>query len=188
MTRIRKSWPRRQIIIDTREQQPWRFPTERTIRRALTHGDYSLDTLTNIVCIERKSLQDLVGSLNTRRSGDQRSRRDRLKDEFAWLGENVRWPFLIFEASWEDIAKQRYRGELNPSAVIGTLVSWSMRFGVHVVPGGDRHHAFAIANRVLRKAEELFDEERVEEGNGGADQSVVDVQGQRSAGRQRTRR
>lgn len=171
MSRILKSWPKRKIIIDTREQLPWAFPTELVVRQSLGTGggDYSLLGLESVVRIERKSTQDLVGSLSGKRKDDvsgARAPRDKLKDEFKWLGENVRWAFMIFEGSWETIAAWNYRGGINPSSIIGSLVSWSMRFGVHVIPAGDRKHAFGMANRILRKAEELHEEEAKEGGHG----------------------
>lgn len=166
MSQIRIAWPTRLVVVDTGEQTPWPFPTEMTISKSLGRtpnggGDYSLLGLEHIVRIERKTLQDLVGSLRGKSKHDEsgaRSGRDKLKSEFRWLGKNVRWPYLIFEGSWENIAAWNYRGGINPSSVIGSLVSWSMQFGVHVHAAGDRKHAFALANRILRKAEEFHDE------------------------------
>jgi hypothetical protein len=55
-----------QIIVDAHEQYPYRFATQqvRTVRRALSCGDYGLvvDGLL-VASVERKSLADLVGSL-----------------------------------------------------------------------------------------------------------------------------
>lgn len=55
-----------QIVVDTREQYAYRFPTQQvtTTRRALPCGDYGLivgDRL--IAAVERKSLTDMVSSL-----------------------------------------------------------------------------------------------------------------------------
>lgn len=166
MSNVIKAWPKRSVVQDTGEQLPWPFPTEIVVIKSLGRspnggGDYSLLGLEHVVRIERKTLQDLVGSLRGKSKHDEtgaRAGRDKLKAEFKWLGENVRWPFLIFESSWEQIGKHNYRGGMNPSSIIGSLISWSMRFGVHVWAAGDRRHAFGLANRILRKAEDLYDE------------------------------
>lgn len=160
----RAHWPTRTVIIDTREQIPWPFPTARTTRTSLSHADYSLLGLEDVVRIERKSLQDLVGSLSPRKrpDSDARSNRERFKEELQWLGENVRWPYLIFESTWDEIAAHNYRGGMHPSAVIGAIIEWSMKFGIHVIPSGSRMAAFAMANRLLCKAEQLYDEEQKE--------------------------
>ena len=164
MSRILKRWPVHPVVIDTREQIPWPFPSSIVVRESLgtSGGDYSLKGLESVVRIERKSTQDLVGSLGGKRKDDvsgAKAPREKLKAEFQWLGANVRWAYLIFEGSWEDIGSWNYRGGLNPSSIISSLISWSMRFGVHVIAAGDRRHAFGLANRILRKAEELYDED-----------------------------
>ncbi len=48
------------IVIDTREQYPWRFPDQTVRRRALPAGDYALlDAMQRIsAVVERKSFQD----------------------------------------------------------------------------------------------------------------------------------
>ena len=42
------------IIIDTREQKPWEFPGHTTAVQKLDTGDYSVEGLEDILCIERK--------------------------------------------------------------------------------------------------------------------------------------
>ena len=64
------------ILVDSREQAPWRFPDDiETARATLATGDYSVAGLESHVCIERKSLSDLVACLGVER--------DRFKRELA---------------------------------------------------------------------------------------------------------
>lgn len=51
------------IIIDTREQKPLKFTGHKTTRRKLDEGDYNTIELEPYIVIERKSLQDLYGSI-----------------------------------------------------------------------------------------------------------------------------
>ncbi len=51
------------IIIDSREQKPLSFTGHKTIRRKLEEGDYNTIWLEDTIVIERKSLQDLYGSI-----------------------------------------------------------------------------------------------------------------------------
>ena len=54
------------IIIDSREQLPWSFPEEFTVKKdSLPTGDYSLDGMTDLITIERKSLQDMVSGASS---------------------------------------------------------------------------------------------------------------------------
>ena len=49
------------IVIDSREQAPFEFTTLRARVDKLDTGDYSVYGLEHLVCVERKSLPDLLG-------------------------------------------------------------------------------------------------------------------------------
>ena len=49
-----ESYDNIKIIVDTREQQPWDFEFHETAKAKLDTGDYSVEGLENILCIERK--------------------------------------------------------------------------------------------------------------------------------------
>lgn len=51
------------IIIDTREQKPLQFTGHETTYRKLDEGDYNIAELEDKIVIERKSAQDLYGSI-----------------------------------------------------------------------------------------------------------------------------
>ncbi|RPH47035.1 MAG: hypothetical protein EHM91_06585, partial [Planctomycetota bacterium] len=53
------------IVVDTREQRPYRFDPQFVVvtRRALPAGDYSIAGHETAVAIERKSLGDFVTSV-----------------------------------------------------------------------------------------------------------------------------
>lgn len=113
------------LVIDTREQQPFAFsaPGVRTIRRALATGDYSVEGLEERVAVERKTLDDLVGSLI-------RSR-ERFLREVRRL-EAIEARCIAVEASWNDIAERRYTGGIHPRAVFGAVLSLIVDHGVPV--------------------------------------------------------
>ena len=48
-------------IVDTREKLPLDLATLKTVNQSLMTGDYSVVGLENIVTVERKSLDDLLG-------------------------------------------------------------------------------------------------------------------------------
>ena len=55
-----------EILVDTRERYAWKFAAEQatTVKRALPVGDYGVEVDGELVAaVERKSLEDLVGSL-----------------------------------------------------------------------------------------------------------------------------
>ena len=53
------------VVVDTREQEPYHFDPESVTatRRALPAGDYSLERWEDQVAVERKTLEDLVGTV-----------------------------------------------------------------------------------------------------------------------------
>ena len=63
------------IIIDTREQDEYKFKSILTVRDKLNTGDYSLRGFENDITIERKSLGDFISSIS--------HGRDRFKSELA---------------------------------------------------------------------------------------------------------
>ena len=55
-----------QIVVDTREKYAWKFADQQatTIKRALASGDYAIELDDEVIAVvERKSLDDLVGTL-----------------------------------------------------------------------------------------------------------------------------
>ena len=53
------------IVVDTREQEPYGFNPDlvRPVRRALPAGDYSVAGLEETIAVERKTLDDFVGTV-----------------------------------------------------------------------------------------------------------------------------
>ena len=82
--------PKPVIIIDTREQKPYKFSIP-TIKKALPSGDYSIVGYEDDITVERKSLPDLV-----RFCGRDRSR---FMNQCNRLVE-IKHRLLIVESSW----------------------------------------------------------------------------------------
>lgn len=142
--------PKRSIIIDTREQLPYEFPD--SIRQKLDQGDYSLREMEHVVAVERKSIQDLVGSLT--------SGRKRFEREMERLQSEVRWPWLLVESSVSQIAAGGFmHSKANPRSILGSLFAWTMRYGVLLLPACDRAHAQASTAMILRLAETELERE-----------------------------
>lgn len=128
------------IIIDSREQRPWSFsPDVRTEVDGLKTGDYSLKGFEEQVAIERKSLDDLVGSLT-------QGRRRFMAEMERLLEIPVR--ALIVEATTEEILQQRYRSRAHPSSIMGSCVSL-IRRGIPVLFASNRYTAATWAERLL---------------------------------------
>ena len=128
------------IIIDTREQTPWRLPG--AVRATLTTGDYSVQGMETIAVIERKSLDDLVHSLTWER--------DRFERELARM-MSIRWRAVVIEGGIPDIITARYTSMATPESVLGSCIALSLDYLTPFVFCGDRQGAATYALRWLRK-------------------------------------
>jgi len=126
-------------VVDSREQCPLDLTPLQTVTGTLTTGDYSIRGLEHVVAIERKSLGDLLSCV-----GRERERFDR--EIRRLLGYPVR--AVIVEASWDDLERGEWRGDLSPEQVIGSVLGWNAA-GVPVLPVGDRQRASRYVTRLL---------------------------------------
>lgn len=129
------SAPLPRILVDSREQLPWRFSNAVTVELGVTlpTSDYSLAGATDICAIERKSIADLVMSCCSKE-------RERFWECMRRLGE-YRHKALIVEGSVDDVLSGAYRSMANPTSVIATTLAMQIDFGVGVIWAGDRKHA-----------------------------------------------
>ena len=124
------------IIVDTREQQThvMEYFEKQHIpykRRALETGDYSamLGNMTmerDVICERKHNLDELCQNFAS----------DRLRFEREFMrakayGTKV---YLIIEnATWSDIFLGNYRSKLPTKSLLGSLLSWMVRFNVTVI-------------------------------------------------------
>ncbi len=134
--------PRVPVVIDTREQQPYQFDPAHvtTARRALPVGDYSLEGYETAMAIERKSLEDFVGSVI--------ASRERFARELRALAE-YDLGCVVVEGSLEDVLARRYRSGAHPNSVFGAVLSIIVDHGVAVFFCGDRQIACRFVQGLL---------------------------------------
>ncbi len=112
------------LIVDSREQSPLTFRTLPSERGTLQTGDYSVRGCEDLFAIERKSLQDLVGSVTTERG--------RFERELHRL-RGFRFKRLLIVGAEAEIESHRYRGNANPKAVLHSLRAFEVRYDCPVV-------------------------------------------------------
>ena len=136
------------VVVDTREQEPYHFDPERVTatRRALTAGDYSLEGWEDRVAVERKTLEDLVGTVI-------RSRK-RFHRELERLA-GFRAACIVVEANLSDILAERYRSGAHPNAVLGAVLSIVVDFDIPVFFCSDRQSARRFVEGYLRRTHRM---------------------------------
>lgn len=142
------------VLVDGREKAAYTFtgmtadanknhrPLEITTKWAhLKTGDYSIEDMADLVCVERKSLEDLYSTLG--------QHRDRFQAEHERM-TGFAFACVVIEASMERAVKQPpERSRLNPKAVYRTCLSWQMRYGVPWMWVEDRRLGEITTFRIL---------------------------------------
>jgi ERCC4-type nuclease len=130
------------IVIDTREQQPYEFDCA-TVVETLRTGDYSVRGLEADIVIERKTKADIYGSVTRDRN--------RFEREMVRL-QKIRYAAIVIESSLQRLLVPLAFSKINPIAVINTLVSWSVKYQVHIWFAEHRRFAARLTYRLLEKA------------------------------------
>lgn len=148
------------IIIDTREKKPFRFYGYGVLieRGTLKTGDYSVappDGSHLDVAIERKSLADLYISIS---KGRQRFQR-----ELERAQDTLKYFAIVVECSFMGLKHKPHRKtRVSPKSVVGTLMSWSVRYNVPVWTPGGKRSAEKVTFRLLDFCYEHFSEHGAE--------------------------
>jgi ERCC4-type nuclease len=126
--------PKPIVLVDTREREP--FPLHANHpnwiggerRVALKTGDYTVEGMESLLCLERKSLADLVACTVTYR-----------RRFLAVCGRLARfqWKAIVVEATLEDI-KGGFEAfdipsDVHPNAVCGMLDAIEAKFGIPII-------------------------------------------------------
>jgi ERCC4-type nuclease len=139
------------IIIDSREQLPFKFPKEiTTITKALPSGDYSILSLEDKVAVERKSHQDMYNSLS---SGRERFLRE--MDRLSTFDRAI----IIVETSLTQFLKPPtymrggyvFESKFNPKSAINSLISIYIKYNVPTVFADSHAVGMCYTLRFLEK-------------------------------------
>lgn len=140
-----------EIIIDTREQQPWTFDEVAVANHKLETGDYSIKGYENLLCIERKkSVNEIAQNITE----------SRFKDVIERMSQH-KYSFLILEFSLEDIYRYPIGSnvpkklwdkiKINSSFIIKNLLEIQLMNGIHVLYCGDATNANKMALSIMKK-------------------------------------
>lgn len=130
-------------VVDRREQNPWTFANLPSEPGTLSTGDYSIKNLTHLVCIERKSLDDLLVCVGIHR--------DRFRRELARL-RGFRFRCLVIEADHAQLEAGEWRSKIRPACVLGSLAAWQAQYSLPVILCGSHEAAGRFAEKYLFQA------------------------------------
>lgn len=165
-----KPRPEITIVCDTREQRRLVFRNAPMIVATLKTGDYSAIGYEDKVSVERKSLSDLLGCIG--------HGRDRFERELCRLSR-IRYRALVIEGDLRPLLQgleprlrqfdsQQWalrQSRIHPSAVLGSLVTWSLRYSLPVWFCSDPDHCAQVTERIILKAVQELNEARPPQAN-----------------------
>lgn len=139
------------IIIDTREQQPWSFEHYTTASRKLDTGDYSIEGLEDIVCIERKkSVSEVANNLTESRFIDVVDRMSKFKYAFLLLefdlAQVLSYPIgsNLPRRLWDKI-------KISPAFIVKHILELQLNHNIKVLFCGSSSDAEQMAEYILKK-------------------------------------
>lgn len=150
---------RLKIIIDTREQTPWSFPVHlcAVARGTLRAGDYALDGDNNFA-IERKSLDDFIGTIST---GWERFKRE-LGRMNTWIAKVVivegDFSQCCFKYAGSEIEPPQHNHPMIPPGFVCSRIATLTMMRVSVLFAGNPGQASALAYQILKKRMENLNE------------------------------
>tara|TARA_B100000315_G_C14545335_1_gene572951 strand:+ start:198 stop:671 length:474 start_codon:yes stop_codon:yes gene_type:complete len=129
------------VVIDSREQRPYPFNGYKTIVQGLPIGDYGLLNCRDIA-IERKSINDLIGSLT---KGRERFERELQKSAI------IPYFSLVIEGSLNDLLRGKYISDALPKSIVQSLLSFSVKYRLPIFFAESREHGEMITLSLLLK-------------------------------------
>ena len=130
------------IVVDTREKDEYTFGDTVTIRQKLNAGDYSVAGLETCIAVERKNLDDFVGTVIYHK--------ERFHNELCALAR-MDFGAIVVEASLRDILEHRYKSGVRPASVIGAAVAIMVDYRVPIIFAGDRQLACHVTQTILQR-------------------------------------
>jgi ERCC4-type nuclease len=129
------------IAVDTREQSPFPLLGFATMRKTLRTGDYSILGLEDRVTIERKSYNDIWGSMSTGRQRFERCVKRLAEYERA---------AIVIECGLTQLATPHPQIQrTTPASVVGGLISWSCQYRLPIFWADTREQAERVTVRFL---------------------------------------
>jgi len=140
------------IVIDTREQRPYKFPGVETVRQGLPAGDYSILGCERKVAVERKTKEDAYGTIGKGRK--------RFVKELERL-QGYEYRAIVIECTMRGFMAPPERSELHPRAAIGSILAWGVKYKIPVFFADNRKFGAATTLKLLQKFWEYRKDDRI---------------------------
>lgn len=144
------------IIVDTREQMPWEFGFHTTSRRKLDTGDYSIEGMEHLLCIERKrSVSEIANNITEKRFKDVLDRMNQIPHSFILLEFDLEDVYQFPIGS--DIPKKLWdKMRITNKYILKYLTSIQLNYNIHIIYCGDSDNAEKMAVQLMKRVYEKY--------------------------------
>jgi len=141
---MKNTVPKFKFVVDTREQTPYCFSGSDIVQK-LDTGDYSIEGYEEIICIERKSLNDFISSVLPTR-GWLRFQKE------LWRMQEMEQVCIVVEGQWSDLCSGNYRSKVHPHSLQGFAMRIMVDFDIPVYFVSSHTDGQAFVDKWLRRA------------------------------------
>lgn len=143
------------IVKDTREKiGSWDFDGQ--IVRTVKTGDYTIDGMENIICIERKkSISELANNLISKRFYNELRRMDEIKHNFLVL-EFSMYDLLYYPQTTNMSYERKKKIQMNGQILLCKLNELMLDYNVQVLFCESRDHAMQVAQSLFKRIDERY--------------------------------
>lgn len=144
------------IVVDTREQLPWEFSEYTVSHTKLDTGDYSIQGLEDILCIERKKgVAEIANNIAD----------DRFQDVINRM-KNYKHSFILVECDYDqlmnypvgsDIPERLWhKMKLSPQFILKYISELHIKYNIHVIFCGCPLWAEKTAVSIMKRIYEIY--------------------------------
>lgn len=139
------------IIVDTREQKPWALKHHAIANKKLDTGDYSVEGLENLLCIERKhSISEFVNNMTEKRFIDVLERMS--KHKYSYIIMEFNFDAIINFPVGSDIPKHIWKNlRINPAYIIKYISDIQVKYNIKILFCGSPYNAEKMAVSLMRR-------------------------------------
>lgn len=139
------------IIVDTREQIPWEFGFHTTSRRKLDTGDYAIEGMEDLLCIERKqSVSEIANNITEKRFPAFLERMGAFHHKFILCEFSLDDVYNFPRGS--DIPERLWpKLKITNNYILRCLIEMALNHDIHICYCGDSEAAERLCVQIMRR-------------------------------------
>jgi hypothetical protein len=148
------------VVVDTREQTPWSFQHYAKANKKLDTGDYSIEGLEDIFCIERKkSVSEVANNIIESRFNDVLLRLEKIPYSYILLEFSLS-QVLSFPIGSSVPQKLWNKIKVRPPFILKNITDWQIKHNIKVFFCDSSSNAETLAEYLMKKIYYIYNKEK----------------------------